>query len=113
MIKRIKSTSELKKKLITKISVLNDEKMLQEVYRLLEMGDSNFKPYKLSNEQITVVNESKKDVRKGNFLTNKEAEKEVLTWAKGQDNKMCRTKNKLSNDEIVAIVKENRLHAKK
>jgi hypothetical protein len=40
-------------------------------------------------------------------------EKEVLAWAKGQDKKMQRNKNKLTTDEIVAIVKENRARAKK
>lgn len=43
----------------------------------------------------------------------RERKNEVLTWAKAQDKKMQRGKAKLTNDEIVAIVKENRLHAKK
>jgi hypothetical protein len=38
---------------------------------------------------------------------------EVIAWAKAQDKKTRMGKAKLTNDEIVAIVKENRLHAKK
>ncbi len=38
---------------------------------------------------------------------------EVLAWAKAQDKIMKRSKAPLTNDEIVAIVNENRLHAKK
>ena len=74
------STPELKKKLIGKISALEDEKLLQEVCRLLEMGEGDFELYKLSDEQINVVNESKEEVKKGNFLTDKDADKEIDEW---------------------------------
>jgi hypothetical protein len=38
---------------------------------------------------------------------------EVLSWAKAQDKIMQRSKVKLTTDEVVAIVKEHRLNAKK
>lgn len=74
------STPELKKKLIAKISVLEDEGLLQEVYRLLKMGEGDFEPYKLSNEQINVVNDSQEEIKKGKFLTDKEADKDIDEW---------------------------------
>ena len=38
---------------------------------------------------------------------------EVLTWAKAQDKKMRAAKSKLSDNEIVAIVNQNRTRAAK
>jgi hypothetical protein len=38
---------------------------------------------------------------------------EVLAWARKQDKQMQQRKTKWTDDEIVAIVKENRLHAEK
>jgi CRISPR/Cas system-associated endoribonuclease Cas2 len=49
------STLELKKKLIGKITDSDDENLLREVYRLLELETENIALYPLTDEQISVV----------------------------------------------------------
>jgi hypothetical protein len=79
------STPELKKKLIGKITATDDEKLLQEVYRLLEISNYEFEPYELNEEQINVVQESQEDVKKGKFLPGDEADKEIDEWTTMRD----------------------------
>ena len=74
------STTELKKKLIGKITESNDENLLLEVYRLLELENENSILYPLTQEQISVVRESQEQVKKGNYLNNLDAGKEIDEW---------------------------------
>ncbi len=74
------STAELKKKLIGKITDSDDENLLQEVYRLLELENEALALYPLSDEQISVVRESQEQIKKGKFLNNLDANKEIDEW---------------------------------
>lgn len=74
---------KLKTKLIDKINSTKDEELLKEVYRLLEMDfDDQDEVYKLSKEQKIAVKEAKKQIKQGDFLTDKESNKATEAWLK-------------------------------
>ena len=74
------STAELKIKLINEIAESNNEDLLKEVYRLLEIEEGDVLPYPLSDEQISMVHEAQADVKRGNFLNEEDANKETDEW---------------------------------
>jgi len=74
------STVELKKTLIGKITNSEDENLLLEVYRLLELENIDSTVYPLSDDQISVVRESQAQVKRGNFLSDHDANKEIEEW---------------------------------
>jgi hypothetical protein len=74
------STAELKKKLIGKITDTENENLLLEVYRLLEIEEGDLAIYKLTDEQISVVEESQQQIKKGKFLSDHDANKEIDEW---------------------------------
>lgn len=74
------STVELRKKLIDKIEKTENKNILQELYRLLELETEDIEVYKLSDEQNSVVNEAREEIKHGNSLTNDQADKEIDEW---------------------------------
>jgi hypothetical protein len=74
------STIELKEKVISKIQEMEDQVIIEEVYQLLQASTDDREPYKLSDEQLVVVNEAQEQVRMGKFLTNDEANREIDEW---------------------------------
>lgn len=75
--------TKLQEILIKKISSTTDERILQEVNRLLETGaDEDI--YRLTPEQIAGIEESKEQIKNGQFLTNEEANKEMQEWLKNR-----------------------------
>jgi len=75
--------TKLQQILIEKISSTKDERILQEVNRLLETGAEE-EVYHLSPEQIAGIEEAKEQIKNGRFLTNEEANKEVQEWLKNR-----------------------------
>lgn len=73
------STIELRKKLIERISNTEDEKLLEEAFRLLEM-DTDFGVYKLNNSQKSAVEESRLQIKKGAYLTDDQADSDIDEW---------------------------------
>lgn len=74
------STLELRKRLIEKIQKTDNESLLREVYRLLELETEDIEVYKLSNDQKDAVNEARQQIKKGQFLTSDQANKEIDEW---------------------------------
>lgn len=74
------STVELKKKLIHTIQKIEDEDILAEVYRLLELDIDSYNIYKLNDEQKEAIAESREQIQNGQFLTEEEADKEIDKW---------------------------------
>lgn len=72
--------TKLKERLIKEIQNIENEDILKEVYRLLELEPEELESYKLSDEQINVVNEAREQVKKGQFLTHEEAQKKINQW---------------------------------
>ena len=74
------SIIELRKKLIEKIMETENEELLGEVCRLLEIETLNVEVYKLNSLQRKAIEEARSQIKSGQFLTNEEANKEIDEW---------------------------------
>ena len=67
--------------MITCINHTDNENLLQEVFRLLELETESLEVYKLTPEQQQSIIEGQEDIKAGNSLTNEEAD-EIDQWLK-------------------------------
>jgi hypothetical protein len=74
------STAELKVKLIKEITDSDNEELLKDVFRLIELEKDDPLVYKLSEEQLSAVNEAQEQIKAGKFLADDEANKEIDEW---------------------------------
>ena len=74
------SALELRKRLIEKIQKTDIEALLREAYRLLELEMEDIEVYKLSKDQKDAVNAARQQIKKGQFLTSDQADKEIDEW---------------------------------
>jgi ABC-type lipoprotein export system ATPase subunit len=74
------STSELKKRLIDKIQKTDNTDLLEEAFRLLQLESEDIEVYKLSEGQKSAVNEAREQIKRGEFLTDDEANKDTDEW---------------------------------
>lgn len=72
--------TKLKERLIKEIQNIENEDILKEVYRLLDLESEDQESYKLSQEQVSIVNEAREQVKNGQFLTHEEAQKKINQW---------------------------------
>lgn len=73
-------TSEMRQQLIEKIKTTKDDNILEEVYRILEVGTMEIDQIVLSNEQKGFIDEGLRDIEKGNYLSNEDANTEIEKW---------------------------------
>jgi hypothetical protein len=71
------TTTEIKQKLIEKIESCQDEEVLREAMRILHIEEESRGVYHLSPEQKSAVAEAREDIKKGDYLSDKEANKEI------------------------------------
>jgi len=74
------STTELREKLIEKIQLTNDESILTEINRVLDLETSLSEIYILSSFEKNEIELSRKEIQEGFFLTNDEVNKEIDEW---------------------------------
>jgi predicted transcriptional regulator len=74
------STVELRRKLIEKIQKTENEVLLEEVYRLLELETEDIERYKLTDEQRKAISEGRLQIKNGKFLTDDQANNEIDEW---------------------------------
>lgn len=74
------STKELRKVLIEKIQTTNDPQILEEIYRLLQMGAETSESYILSEDQKSAIEKARKQIENGEFLTDEQANQEIDKW---------------------------------
>ena len=75
------STIELRKLLIEKIQVIDDDKLLEEAYRLLEVDiEETADVYILNDQQKEAIDEARKQIKQGQFLTDEESNREIDEW---------------------------------
>lgn len=80
----IMSITELRKRLIDKINLIENDQLLREASRLFDLEIIDIeKPYILSEDMENAVSEAQTQVINGNFLTNSEANKEIEKWFEG------------------------------
>ena len=63
------SAIELKKRLIDKIQKTDNENLLGEAYRLLELETEDIEIYKLNSEQRKAIEVARQQIKSGQFLT--------------------------------------------
>jgi predicted transcriptional regulator len=76
------STIELRNTIIDKIKKIDDEDLLNEVNRLIEIETSDIEIYKFSDEQKAAIEEAEDQINRGEFLTDEEAIKDIEEWLK-------------------------------
>jgi hypothetical protein len=74
------TTYELKKLLISRIKEINDTSFLNEIKSLLESKSSE-KMLVLTSEQKDEINESKREIKKGQFIDQYELDQAVEKWS--------------------------------
>jgi len=75
------STAEIKKELIAKIESTENYEILVEATRLLDMQlNESEELYPLTSEMESAIEESRIQIQKGQYLTHKEANKEIDEW---------------------------------
>jgi hypothetical protein len=74
------STVELRKRLIEQIQKTENDQLLEEVYRLLDMEVEETEVYVLSNAQKDAIEESRQEIRQGKYLTDDQSNKEIDEW---------------------------------
>lgn len=76
------TTLQLRDQVIGKISQINDDRLLAEVFRMLENAEDDTDIYQLSQGHNMAVEEGITQLNKGNFLTNSQASQEIDKWLK-------------------------------
>ena len=74
------STIELRKRLIDKIQITKDEKLLEEAYRLLESETEDIDRYMLNDSQKEAINEARQQISEGKYLSNEQSNREIDEW---------------------------------
>lgn len=74
------STMELRKHIIEMIQETDNESILHEINRLLEIEHEAENIYKLNENQTTAINEARLQYKNGQFLENDQANKEIEEW---------------------------------
>jgi hypothetical protein len=74
------STVELRKRLIDKIQKTDDDQLLEEACRLLEMEEEEMDIYKLSDAQKEAIALSRQQIKEGKYLTDEQANQEIDEW---------------------------------
>jgi urease accessory protein UreE len=74
------STVELRKRLIEKIQLTDDDKLLEEASRLLEVEIELSDVYVINDKQREAIEEGKKQIINGAYLSDEESNKEIDEW---------------------------------
>jgi len=74
------STIELRRRLIDKIQKTENEDLLEEAYRLLELETEDIEIYKLNDDQRKAITEARQQINNGQFLTDDQSNKEIDEW---------------------------------
>ena len=75
-------TNQMKQELTDKIISITDENILEEVYRIIEVGGKDIDRVVLSNQQKESIDKGIKDIEEGNYLSNEEANQDIEEWLK-------------------------------
>jgi predicted transcriptional regulator len=76
------SASELRLQIINKVSSINDELILEEIYRLVNVESEIDALYKLSSEEKNAIELGLKDLKEGRVYTSEQAENMIKEWLK-------------------------------
>ena len=71
------STVELRKRLIDKIQKIDDEHLLEEAYRLLQLEIDDLEIYKLTEDQKNAIHDARQQIKNGQSLTDSQANDQI------------------------------------
>jgi hypothetical protein len=74
------TVTELKQRLIGKIKQTENNELLEEMYRLILIDETDNGTYVLSDEQLKAVQEGQLQYLNGQFLTEDQADKDIEEW---------------------------------
>ncbi|MBA4409040.1 MAG: hypothetical protein Q8S54_17980 [Bacteroidota bacterium] len=74
------TTKELKNKVIRKINQIDDDEVLNEIYRMLDDANQDEEVFQLSGNHKKAIEEAKSQIESGEFLTNKQVNQEIGKW---------------------------------
>ncbi len=77
----VMTTVELKKKLINRINKIEDELLLQDMSRLIDIEEDESDIYYFTKEEKDAVEEARKQYARGEYLSNEEANKLFDEWS--------------------------------
>jgi hypothetical protein len=77
------SQAETKDRLIARIRELNNQHLLEELNRLLDIEQEELpETLSLTEEQRQSIQKGRQDIQEGNYLTEQQANKEIDEWLK-------------------------------
>jgi hypothetical protein len=76
------SITEIKKGIIEKVNEVNDDRILEEVYKILQTISVEKKGYVFSKLQRASLDAIDVDMDKGDFVTHEQSEKDLDEWLK-------------------------------
>lgn len=74
------TTIEIRKKLIEEINLSDNESLLEEIYRFLNLENEMQEIYHLNLEQNAAITEARSQIKNGDYLTNEEANLAIDQW---------------------------------
>ena len=76
------SASELKSKIISKISAIEDVEILQEIFRLIDLESGINSVYRLSDDERKAVESGLRDINEGKVVSSQVADSMIKEWLK-------------------------------
>lgn len=76
------STAELQKRLIDKIQKTENQPLLEEAFRLLQLESDDLEVYILTDDQKNIVQESRQQIKSGKYQSNDQVNNEIDEWLK-------------------------------
>ncbi len=76
------SNQELKKQVVEKLRTFEDEIILDEIYRLLQITEVDNETHLFTDAQMKFLDKRDSQIENGIFLTEAEADKEAEEWLK-------------------------------
>lgn len=74
------TTLELRNQVIGRINQVNDDELLQDVFKLLDINQTDSEVFKLTNNHKEAIETAINQINNGDYLTNEQANKEINTW---------------------------------
>ena len=72
-------TIETKNNIINNINLINDKSFLEAINNIIE-NKAEERVFKLSEDQLSLVNEGEKEIESGNYITNEDLDLEISQW---------------------------------
>jgi predicted transcriptional regulator len=74
------STPELKKRIKGKVEKIEDKRLLELIYRFVELQENNYSNHELSASQLNGIKRGLADLKAGRVISNDNFEKELNAW---------------------------------